>query len=306
MAKFRRNHSQETRGGTHSYARAAIFAIVLIGVLVMVYDSMKHVDFTSNEGEVEYQIPTDVNPMERLFLPAIGEGEEVIHHSAYSLSYAEPFEQARWVAYELTRQNLQKPNVERTNYYNTDPAVSSYSARHSDYTRSGYTRGHLAPAGDMAQSKQTMEESFFMSNMSPQLRAFNNGIWRELEEQVRDWAYNNDRLFITTGPVLSKDIQKYIGKNQVAVPGYFYKVILDVDQPEQKGIAFIIPHEKSDQPLATYAMTIESAEAITGIDFYSDLLAPELEAAIESRLEMNQWPFDEERFQDRVQKWNNQ
>ena len=306
MAKFRRNHSKETRGSTSTYVRAAIFAMVLVGILVLVYDSMKKVDFASGETTEEYQIPRDSNPEERLFLPSINEGEEIIHHTAYSLAYDEPFEQARWVSYELTKENLDKPNVERTDYFNTDPKVTTQSARHSDYTRSGYTRGHLAPAGDMAQSKVTMEESFYMSNMSPQLRAFNNGIWRELEEQVRDWVLEDDRLFVTTGGVLNGEIVKYIGKNRVAVPAYFYKVLLDVDYPEQKGIAFVIPHERSDEPLSDFVMTIVEAEQITGIDFFAELLAPELEKELESQIDINQWPFDDQRYQRRVQKWNKQ
>ena len=90
-------------------------------------------------------------------------------------------EQAEWVYYSLSQSNLLAPKVPRFDYFNPDPKVKSKSAVHSDYSNSGYTRGHLVPAGDMSYDKQGMKECFYMSNMSPQPRVFNNGIWKELE-----------------------------------------------------------------------------------------------------------------------------
>jgi endonuclease G len=109
----------------------------------------------------------------------------IVEHTFYSLSYIEKYEQAEWVAYNISDEQLKKPNVKRTDWFETDPKVITGSAKHSDYKGSGYTRGHLVPAGDMAFEELAMKETFFMSNMSPQIRSFNNGIWRELEEQSR-------------------------------------------------------------------------------------------------------------------------
>jgi endonuclease G len=90
----------------------------------------------------------------------------VIHHPGYSLAYDESSEQAAWVAYCLTAGETMA-RVERSNDFRSDPSVRSGSAAHSDYKGSGYDRGHLAPAADMAWSSTSMSASFFYSNMSP-------------------------------------------------------------------------------------------------------------------------------------------
>ena len=101
---------------------------------------------------------------------------------------AEEHEQPAWVIYRLTKQQALTKAAKRDDNFKEDPSVPTGSATLADYRRSGYDRGHLAPAADMAYSRQTMEDSFFMSNMSPQRPAFNRGIWKDLEAQVRDFA----------------------------------------------------------------------------------------------------------------------
>ncbi|GLR15400.1 endonuclease [Portibacter lacus] len=245
-----------------------------------------------------YEIPTADHPENRFYLPT-GSNGELIHHTYYSLAYNEKMEQADWVAYELTKAQLLKPNVKRERQFRPDYDVSTQSAFHRDYTRSGYTRGHLAPAGDMAFNVEAMKESFFMSNMSPQLESFNGGIWRELEENIRDWAFDNDRLYIVTGPVLKKGIIKKIGDNKVAVPKYFFKVVLDIVGNEKKGIGFIMENEMSEVPLQEYAITIDSVEQFTGFDFFSDLITEDVEEEIESKVNVKDWRFDKRKFEDR-------
>ena len=227
---------------------------------------------------------------------------EVIRHRFYTLSYVEKYEQAEWVSYELTKKSLQKPNVKRTDWFEVDTKVSTGSAKHSDYSGSGYTRGHLVPAGDMAFDKDAMEETFLMSNMSPQLRAFNNGIWRELEEQVRDWVYQNDKLYIISGPLFSKDFKR-LKRGNVAVPEAFFKVIADSELPEQKGVAFLIPHAPSEKPLQHFMIPIDSLESITGIDFFKNQNQV-WEDKIESKCKESEWPVSNARYRLRISKWN--
>jgi len=274
-----------------------LLRLLLMGIaaLVILFALLRQV---KQLGGGESFIPVE----ERFFLPA-SKGQ-LIHHHAYSLSYVEQYEQPEWVAYVLTKENLRKPNVPRTNWFAPDPMVTTGSARFSDYKHSGYTKGHLAPAGDMAQDTMTMRESFYMSNMSPQLRAFNGGIWRELEENVRDWAYRRGQLYVVTGPVLGGKSLKTIGRNKVAVPRYFYKVLLDlaVDPPEAMG--FLIEHNRSELPLAHYEVTVDSVEAITGIDFFPELMTDSLEEKTESIIAPDKWPIDPRRFRQRVNEWN--
>lgn len=305
MARFRRNHGDGKRGAS-SYARLAVFGIFVVLIMYLLTDTFSTLDFSDSMVSADYVIPSEQElDGDRTYLPRRDDGDVIVHHGDYSLAYSEEHEQAAWVAYELTEAELKVPNVKRSNYFDTDPDIRSRSAKHSDYTRSGYTRGHLAPAGDMAHSKEAMEESFYMSNISPQIRAFNNGIWKELEEQTRDWAYTYDRLFITTGGILKPGL-KQIGRNRVSVPEAFYKVLLYVNGDQRSAIGFVIPHDKSDEPLQSYAMTVDEVEKVTGIDFYADLLAPEEEEMVESSLDLDKWPVSHKRYRLRVDKWNHQ
>jgi endonuclease G len=237
--------------------------------------------------------------LERDYLPSVSGGELILHQH-YALSYLEKYEQAQWVAYELTTEELNVPRVPRTDWFYADDAVKTQSAVHRDYSNSGFTRGHLAPAADMAFDTLAMRESFYMSNISPQQRAFNGGIWRELEELVRDWARDAGSLYVVTGPVLNDDLKDRIGGNEVVVPESFYKVLFDQTSEKPRGIAFVVPNERSDRPLMTYAVSIDAVEALTGIDFFPSMAVDKWEATFDSRL----WPVDDYRFRKRIEDWN--
>ncbi len=274
----------------------------LVGIGFLLYALYGQLS-TSNTGP-SVEIPTsEINK----FLPVSNTGEVIIHDH-YTLSYDEDHEQAEWIAYNLTEASLKIKNVKRAKRFNPDPMVSSRSAHHRDYTHSGYSRGHLAPAGDMAFSEEAMQESFYMSNMSPQLRAFNGGIWKELEETVRDWAYHNDDVYVVTGPVLTRDhVIKKIGKtSKVSVSDLFYKIVLDYHKPEVKAIGFLIPNASSERPLSDYAVSVDSVESMTGIDFFAGAYDREHEEKLESSVNLSKWKFSDKRYLLRVDKWNGQ
>jgi endonuclease G len=210
---------------------------------------------------------------------------QIIRHTNFTLSYVETHEHAEWVAYELTDQEI-RGDEERSDDFREDPKVKSGSASLKDYYRSGYDRGHLAPAADMKFTEEAMSESFFMSNMSPQKPAFNRGIWRQLEAQVRDWATANGSLFVVTGPIFGKGLNK-IGENKVTVPEAYYKVLLDYTEPEVKAIAFLLPNTGSKKDIMTFAVSIDSVEQMSGIDFFPalpDLQEDQLERDFETAL----------------------
>jgi endonuclease G len=127
----------------------------------------------------------------------------------------------------------------------------------------------------MLWSEVAMDESFFFSNMSPHLATFHQagGIWYKLEDLVKIWGEVYDTLYIVAGPVLKQGIRGSIGKNNVSVPEYFYKVILNYTSNRIEGIGFIMPHEKvkSGNPVRGYAVTIDSVQNFTGIDFFHKL-----------------------------------
>ena len=102
----------------------------------------------------------------------------VVDRTGYALGYSEEHEQAAWVMYRMTREETLTRAAVRTDDFREDPNIVTFSALPSDYSRSGYDRGHLAPAEDMKFSEVTMRESFYMSNMSPQKPDFNRGVTR--------------------------------------------------------------------------------------------------------------------------------
>jgi len=256
---------------------------------------------TTTNSQDEPDMPS--NGKLKNYLPK-DNGLPVIRHTYFSLGYSEKDEQASWVAYELEKRRLLKGGVERTDNFRPDPDVSTGSATPSDYSASGYDRGHLCPAGDMAFSENAMSETFFMSNMSPQAPACNRGIWKELEEQVRDWAKINGHLYVVTGPVLALRSLKKIGKqNKINVPKMYYKVLLDYSEKNPKAIGFLIPNAASDEPLENFAKTVDEVESLTGLDFFPDL-PNNIENKLESSFDMKQWNTDKKRYEMRL-KWTN-
>jgi len=211
---------------------------------------------------------------------------EYVKHSRYSLSYLEEHEQAEWVYYKLNY-NLLKGNAERSDNFRVDLSVSTGSASLNDYKGTGYDRGHLAPAGDMRDSYISMSDSFFMSNMSPQVPSFNRGGWKRLETLVRSWAEKNE-LYIVTAGILKESLSK-IGTNGVSVPEYFYKVIYVPSS--SKMIGFLMPNKKINLDLSYYAKTVDEIEKLTGINFFYNI-DDDLEDRLESELSMDNWDFN--------------
>ncbi|HLU90144.1 MAG TPA: DNA/RNA non-specific endonuclease [Cyclobacteriaceae bacterium] len=221
--------------------------------------------------------------------PEFRPDDQVVVHSGFSLLYDEDHEQAAWVAYELSSDKTQK-NFGRTDKFLSDPLVLTGTSTHSDYRGSGFDRGHLAPAADMAWEANAMAESFYYSNISPQKPGFNRGIWKKMESQTRTWAIEHGRVYIVTGPVLSPGLPS-IGANKVSVPSFFYKVILDYEMPGIRGIGFIFPNEGSKKPLQDFAVTIDSVERLTRINFFP-LLDEAQEQLIEAALCVACWSWE--------------
>ena len=186
----------------------------------------------------------------------------------------------------LTRQQLSQ-RVDRTDDFRSDPTVRTGSAALADYKRSGFDRGHLAPAASMTWSETIMSESFFLSNVSPQLPGFNQGIWRKLEEAVRKEAYQHEKLVVITGPLLEPNLPT-IGPNRVSVPKAYFKVLLDITNPSIEGIAFLLDNKPSTNPLVTFAYTIDSLESIIDIDFFANL-SDEVEDEVEQSFNLSNW-----------------
>ncbi len=243
---------------------------------------------TANTDIPDNDEDTNNNPdnNKNFALPAIKSDDQIIKHTAYTLAYEEEHEQAKWVAYKLEQRNLEKGKNSRDGEsFKPDPAVSSGSALPSDYAKSGYDRGHLAPAGDFNYDKNLLTETFFMSNMSPQKPELNRGKWNELEQQVRYWLRFDKELYIVSGPIFAEKMKKIGKKNKISVPVAYFKVILDIRN--KKAIAFIMPNEVFHDNIQNYIVSIDKIEAKTGIDFFPQLSKDKV---LEKKLESSETP----------------
>lgn len=212
---------------------------------------------------------------------------QLVNRIGYAFSYSETHEQPLFVTYELTKEEVENKVAKRKDNFRKDPLVKTGSAILDDYKRSGYDRGHLAPAADMAWSEKAMSESFYLSNMSPQNPGLNRGMWAQLESDCRKWAVANGKVHIITGPVIRPNYSQ-IGPNKVTVPQWYYKIIVSIEN--KKAIAFILPNRKPQKPLSSFVVTIDKIEEITDLDFL-DLVPDPLENRLEAVSNLEQWPL---------------
>ena len=204
--------------------------------------------------------------------------------SSYNTSYGIP----NWVAYELTRSEAASHEAERTNKFQADPKVIGKSASNSDYKGSGYDKGHMAPAADMKWSKTVMEQSFYFTNICPQVPGLNRGAWKDLEEEIREWAIRDSALVIICGPLFTKEPIKYIPETHVAIPDAYFKVVCAPYTDQARAIAFVFPNNKASKHPREYVVTIDSVEKMTGMDFLSQL-PDEIENEIEKTSNYTHW-----------------
>jgi len=262
------------------------YIFLLIIVVTILYFAEKYVD-RQNEHYPDTS-SLEVNPSAEFpenLLPTSTTGA-VVQHAYFTLSYMEAYEQAEWVAYELTKEQLSNNEYERP-YFVEDRAVKTGSADWRNYKNSGYDRGHLCPAGDRRFSYEAYHETFLTSNISPQNNEFNAGVWNYLEQKVRYWAQKYDGVYIVTGGVLKEGLPT-IGEESVAVPQEFYKIILDASQGNYKVLAFLIPNTPSQKSFYEFVVTVDEIEAKTGIDFFS-ALPDSIEDEFESQIDLKNW-----------------
>lgn len=254
------------------------------GFVPIANEKSEYVNGSIPEGRNQTELRLTTNDL----LP-ISTTNTIVKHNYYSLSYNENYEQAEWVAYELKKDYIKNNNFKRP-YFIEDAKVITGSADWRNYKNSNYDKGHLCPAGDMEFSMSAYNDTFLTSNIAPQDKKFNNGIWNRLEQKVRYWAVKDNGVYVVTGGVLNNSL-KTIGKENVAVPQYFYKILMNRSGNRVKMIGFLMPNEPSDEPLYKFVVSVDAIEKLTGINFF-----PQLEDRLENQLEANKdykdWSFN--------------
>ena len=172
----------------------------------------------------------------------------------------------------------------------------------SDYSGSGYTRGHIIASQDRVNSKEANEQTFYLSNMQPQLYSFNGapGVWGQMEIFLRDnWNKSSfrDYLYVVKGGTIRDDqIKEYKSNGRLLVPRYFFMAAVCLRKGTYKGIAFWADHSEKQPTNNTDAIkmfkqkiiSIDDLEAKTGIDFFCNL-PDDIESQVESTVDKTYW-----------------
>ena len=214
----------------------------------------------------------------------------------------------RWTAYQLYGANS-VTNWNRNNWKNTewggdpfqpDPDLpADVRTELEQYRRSGYDRGHICPSADRLNSKDANEQTFYLSNMHPQINAFNAGVWLNMENKIRVWNQPSfrDTLYVVKGGTIDGDDKIIrITDKGLPVPKYFFMAILcknkDSSQSGYKAMAFWVEHTANqDTDLRKYVISIDELEEKTGIDFFCNL-PDDIEEKVEGNLVPASWGFN--------------
>ena len=210
--------------------------------------------------------------------PLTSVSEIIIKKKAYIVSYNPDTKVPNWVAWHLTGEHADGP-VRRSNAFFADDAVPSPRATIEDYKGSGWSRGHMCPAGDNKWSETAMYESFSLVNVCPQNASLNSGLWNSIEIDCRRWAQRYGSVYIVCGPLFYNKDHETIGVNKVVVPEAFFKVILCM-QGKPKAIGFVVKNNAGTKKKDQYVNTVDEVERLTGYDFF-----PELPNSIEEKVE---------------------
>ena len=253
--------------------------IVIVFALIFLLGRFIYNDlYPAPKIEIQAQGLTDVK------LPS-GMKNVVCHYSGFTSYFNPDTHIPNCVAYEIIESET-TGNEPRKKSFEADHTIDG-CAESSDYRNSGYDRGHMAPAADMKWSKVAMEESFLMTNICPQVKSLNSGIWHRLEQRVREWAARDSSIIVVCGPIFTpgKPVEQ-IGEIGVAVPHRFFKALYAPGR--NIGIAFIFDNDKVKGELRKYAVTIDSVERETGLDLFYNL-PDDIENEVENQCNYKLW-----------------
>lgn len=279
--KYRKSNRKRSKRAKTDMRTILVTAIILAGAWVVNSligcDNPEEVQIVRNEGAYGDLMKVVTNPA----VPS-----QLKSYKGMDISFNEKCHIPNWVSWELTDEETMG-DVPRKDKFTSDPDIEGCPDSW-DYSYSGYDRGHMAPAGDMKWDSKAMEETFFMSNICPQVNALNTGAWENLEEKCRLWAQIDGRIYIVCGPIIDEKPMELIGDSRVWVPSRFFKAIIAPYSNPARGIGFIMPNEKVKGGMQPCAVTIDEIERITGHDLFP-ALPDDIEAELESQCNFNQW-----------------
>ncbi len=194
----------------------------------------------------------------------------------YSVGYDEALPSPRWSSYRVFP--YKDVHLERPSSFKSDARTASRVTT-SEYVRSGYDRGHLAPnyAISVCYGAEAQKETFLLSNIMPQLHALNAGLWKDMEQRImKRYVARYGTVWVQVGPVFMSPPSKQVGR--IPVPSSFWMVISEYEESTRgiRAIAYLVPHEEKwrDAELTRYVVSIRRVEELTGLDFFPKLPQP--------------------------------
>jgi endonuclease G len=215
----------------------------------------------------------------------------LMEKSTYCMSYNRDDRRPNWVSWHLDTSWL--GSTARQDDFRADTTLPAgwYQVQATDYSGSGYDRGHMCPSGDRTKTVSDNSSTFLMTNMIPQAPNNNQITWANLESYCRTLANSGNELYIASG---GWGTSGYIGAGMVALPTYTWKVIIvlpngtnDVSRvtTSTRTIAVIMPNNNSiSSDWRSYRVSINDVEAMTGYDFLSNV-DPSIQSVIESTVD---------------------
>lgn len=180
-----------------------------------------------------------------------------------------------WVSYRLTQPPATAPRLRRPSRFHSDWRNLSL-IDHDDYRDSGYDRGHMAPnhAISVLYGRQAQMDTFLMTNVVPQKPALNQRLWERLEEAELDhFTRRLGTVWVLSGPVFDKRIERLRSAWLVEIPDAFYKIYAapQIGAPPRM-LAFVVPQQvRGDEPLEGFLSSVDQVEQLTGLDFFPQL-----------------------------------
>ena len=266
---------------------SSILGAVLLLALCAIYLLQEETEFLSGiiPGAAGGGEPVPEGLME---LPAVYDDDIILTHKGFVISYNAEARIPEWVAYELTADETRGDAERDESMFRMDPTYGRTQAMREDYYDSGWTRGHMACAGDFQWDEEAMDETFYLTNICPQDRELNKGDWNYLEKQVRRWARDYGHVWVVTGPMIGGNRYGTIGDRDVTVPDSFFKAVLTEKNGKYRSIAFVMDNDDKRYWLDECAVTVNGLEAMTGQDFFP-LLPDSVEEEVESQLRLQDW-----------------
>lgn len=272
---------------------------------------------------------TDYESVMNLEIPALTEANQYIEYYAdpdakrvmnFALEYVPTMKHSAWVAFSFDTYTSMD-NVDRKNQWEQDdPNIDNeFEANENMHKSDGYDKGHLVASEDRVYSRDANRQTFYYSNISPQIGAFNQKYWAALEKQVQTWGRSTqrgiyDKVYVAKGGTLNKLLTNFTGTIKandgkypttdaegktvkgLPVPAYYYMAILTEKNGKYQAIGFYVPHVETlpSKPTADdfklYAVSIQKLEQETGIDFFCNL-PDDIEAAVESEYQVADWEW---------------